>query len=84
MVAKNKQYGLVGQEQDTAMLPLMTQKIKSPLFGATKYVDTEMPPLYGHVNQAFGGLAFGKKNFKYVSPNEGQWRKKPKRRGRLK
>jgi hypothetical protein len=61
LVRKDKQYGLVGQEQDAAMLPFMTQKIKNPFLGATKHFETGLPTLHMNVNQVFSNLAFGKK-----------------------
>ena len=52
--------------------------------GATKHVETGMPPLYELGNQVFGDLDFGKKHLKNVMPNQGQWRKKLNKRDRLK
>jgi hypothetical protein len=43
-----------------------------------------MLPLYEHVNQVFVVLSFGKKPLKNGMPNQGQWRKKLKKRDRLK
>jgi hypothetical protein len=52
--------------------------------GATKHVETGIPPLYEHGNRVFGDLVSGKKHLKNVMSNQGKWLKKLKKRDRLK
>ena len=97
----------MGQEQDAAVLPLMTRMrddtkslfwgpnigdlalcvkqnsteerygafISRLNFGATKHVETGMPPLHEHVNQVFGDLSLERSILKMqcrIKPNGGR------------